>query len=96
MTATTALLVVAGAQLVVGWHLHAYYLHVRSKNELERLRGWKTEAMTVLDEWEAAWEAAGRPGELGSSKARATAAEIRRLQKDEKHYRRMYSESRHS
>lgn len=36
---------------------------------IETLRRWKAEAMTVLDEWEATWEAAGRPGHLGQSKA---------------------------
>lgn len=37
--------------------------------ELERLEGWQREAMTVLDEWEKVWETAGRPGQLGGSKA---------------------------
>jgi hypothetical protein len=37
--------------------------------EVERLREWKAEAMTVLGDWEAVWEAAGRPGQLGGSKA---------------------------
>ena len=57
------------------------------RSELERLRAWKAEAMVVLNEWEAAWEAAGRPGALGSSKAQATAEEIRRLVKDEEFWR---------
>ena len=39
--------------------------------ELERLRAWKREAMIVLAEWESVWEAAGRPGALGASKASA-------------------------
>lgn len=37
--------------------------------ELERLRAWKAEALIVLAEWEKVWEAAGRPGRLGESKA---------------------------
>lgn len=41
--------------------------------ELERLRAWKTEALQVLGEWEQVWEAAGRPGRLGESKAKAVA-----------------------
>ena len=34
-----------------------------------KLEDWKESAMTVLSEFEAAWEAAGKPGQLGSSKA---------------------------
>lgn len=41
--------------------------------ELERLRAWKAEAMEVLGQWEQVWEAAGRPGPLGGSKAEAVA-----------------------
>jgi hypothetical protein len=37
--------------------------------ENERLRRWKSEASTVIDQWEAVWETAGRPGELGRSKS---------------------------
>lgn len=37
--------------------------------ELDRLRAWKTEALEVLNAWERVWEAAGKPGRLGSSKA---------------------------
>jgi len=47
-------------------------------DELERLRSWKAEASAVLDEWEATWEAFGRPGKLGESKAKAVAALARR------------------
>src|SRR6186997_2671326 len=36
---------------------------------LARLEAWKAEAITVLDQWEAVWEAAGRPGPIGRSKA---------------------------
>ena len=39
--------------------------------ELDRLRQWKSEAIAVLDEWEAVWVAAGKPGRLGQSKAAA-------------------------
>jgi len=52
-----------------------------SSSEVDRLRAWKAEAMAVLDEWERTWEVAGRPGGLGALKARATADEIRRLQR---------------
>jgi hypothetical protein len=41
------------------------------RNTTARLRQWKREATTVLVAWEAVWEAAGRPGRLGQSKAAA-------------------------
>lgn len=41
--------------------------------ELQRLRQWKAEATEVLTAWEQVWEAAGRPGRLGESKAKAVA-----------------------
>lgn len=47
--------------------------------ELAQLRRWKAEAIDVIAQWETAWEAAGRPGRLGESKAAATAREIKRL-----------------
>ncbi len=40
-------------------------------DELAQLRTWKAEAMEVLGQWEQVWEAAGRPGPLGGSKAEA-------------------------
>lgn len=40
-------------------------------DELDRLRAWKAEAMTVLGEWEQVWVRAGKPGPLGASKAEA-------------------------
>jgi len=60
---------------------------MKRRSELERLRAWKAEAMFVLGQWEQAWEAAGRPGALGTSKAIATAEEIRRLRDDEEFWR---------
>lgn len=47
--------------------------------EAEQLRGWKAEARAVLGEWEQTWEAAGRPGALGASKAVSVREEIGRL-----------------
>ena len=44
--------------------------------EVERLTRWKAEAMAVIDQWEAAWEAAGSPGELGDTKSGAMRAAI--------------------
>jgi hypothetical protein len=32
---------------------------------------WKSETITVLSEWDAVWLAAGKPGRLGQSKAKA-------------------------
>ena len=45
------------------------------RDEMQRLQQWKREATLVLDEWEAVWDAAGRPGRPGESKAVA----VRRL-----------------
>lgn len=50
-----------------------------TRSEVQRLRQWKREALIVLRDWLAVWDAAGRPGELGESLAKATAAEVRRL-----------------
>ena len=36
--------------------------------EIDYLRGWQVEAIAVLNQWEAVWEAAGCPGPLGGSK----------------------------
>lgn len=41
----------------------------QAADELDRLNRWKAEALVVLSEWEDVWVAAGRPGELGRSKA---------------------------
>ena len=49
---------------------------------LNDLRRWKAEATTVLEEWEAVWEAAGRPGQLGGSKAEAVHDWVRRRDGD--------------
>jgi hypothetical protein len=50
--------------------------------ELERLRAWKAEAIEVLNGWEHAWEAAGQPGALGSSKALAVATALEQMKAD--------------
>lgn len=42
--------------------------------ENERLRRWKAEATAVITAWDEVWEAAGRPGRLGESKAAAVLA----------------------
>jgi hypothetical protein len=49
-------------------------------DELERLRRWQDEAIQVDDEWQQVWEAAGRPGLLGQSKALAVAEWIKERQ----------------
>jgi hypothetical protein len=52
--------------------------------EIDSLRRWKEEALIVLTEWDKVWEAAGRPGLLGASKASNTQALIECLrQRDE-------------
>ena len=45
--------------------------------EIERLRRWQEEAIQVDDEWQKVWEAAGRPGRPGQSKALAVAEWIK-------------------
>lgn len=48
-------------------------------DEIERLRRWKAEAITVIEGWEAVWEAAGKPGVLGQSKSLGLLGELGRL-----------------
>jgi hypothetical protein len=45
---------------------------VVERSEIESLRRWKGEALTVLSEWEQVWQALGCPGFLGESKAAAS------------------------
>lgn len=47
--------------------------------EVRELEAWKKSAMQVLDEWEKVWEAAGRPGKLGASKAASVLALLPKL-----------------
>jgi hypothetical protein len=49
-------------------------------DELDRLRRWKQEAITVLGGWEECWIAAGSPGPLGESRAVNTRDRIAALQ----------------
>lgn len=56
--------------------LEIYALLVKENNRLNR---WKSEAIVVLGDWEEVWEAAGRPGPLGRSKAKNVLDEIKRL-----------------
>lgn len=48
-------------------------------NEAESLRRWKAEATQVLDEWDRVWDALGKPGALGSSRALSSLAAVERL-----------------
>ncbi len=50
-------------------------------NELAQLRQWKREACDVMSKWEKVWEALGRPGKLGRSKAEGALVEVERLRK---------------
>ena len=54
-------------------------LAATAADEIEQLRRWKSEAIAVIDQWEAAWEAAGSPGQLGDTKSGAMRDEIGRL-----------------
>jgi hypothetical protein len=47
--------------------------------ERDRLAAWKAEALQVLTAWEQAWEASGRPGALGTSKAAAVREHMQAL-----------------
>lgn len=47
--------------------------------KVERLTAWKDEALTVLADWEKVYDALGRPGLLGESKARAALVEVEAL-----------------
>lgn len=44
------------------------------QQEIRELEAWKESAMQVIGEWEKVWEAAGRPGRLGASKAASVLA----------------------
>ena len=44
--------------------------------EIERLKRWKEESIVVFNEWEKVWTAAGSPGTLGASKAKAVWAKL--------------------
>jgi hypothetical protein len=50
---------------------HLLTEHRAATDELQRLRAWKAEAIEVIGSWEQVWEALGRPGRLGESKAAA-------------------------
>lgn len=65
---------------VVNDPLKAHALIVSQRAEIERLRQWKREATTVIEEWEAVWEAAGKPGLLGQPKPNGLLAELGRLE----------------
>ena len=47
-----------------------------SGDDLARLAAWKSEAIEVIAAWEQVWDALGRPGRLGQSKAAAALAVI--------------------
>jgi len=50
--------------------------------DLAALRGWKDEAMQVLNEWESVWFALGKPGKLGVGKAAASLEALAALRDD--------------
>lgn len=59
---------------------HLLAEHRAACDELHRLRAWKAEATEVIRAWEQVWEALGRPGRLGESKA---AAVLRSVESDD-------------
>lgn len=52
---------------------------IEAADALDSLEHWKDEAIEVLTGWERVWEACGRPGPLGASKADNVGAYIIRL-----------------
>lgn len=57
-------------------HTGCYFFNLAA-DEIERLHAWRVAAMIALSDWDDVWEAAGRPGRLGSSKA----ASVRRTRR---------------
>lgn len=53
------------------WYKLQAEVMLAAANEIEALRAWKAEATEVIGSWEQVWEALGRPGRLGESKAAA-------------------------
>lgn len=51
-------------------------------SEIDNLRRWKSEALQVFTEWEEVYDAIGRPGPLGASKAANIAALIDSLRRE--------------
>jgi hypothetical protein len=49
------------------------------RSDVANLLTWKMEASLVLEDWEKVWEAAGRPGPLGASKAANVLSAVRTL-----------------
>lgn len=47
--------------------------------ENDELRGWKESAINVLSEWDEVFDALGRPGKLGASKAESALTEVERM-----------------
>lgn len=63
---------------IMGAGLLAEALMPFIEGELARLEGWKFEAMVVLGKWDEVFEALGKPGAIGASKADASLAEVNR------------------
>ena len=61
-------------ELIIFFLLLITHLVILKKlqKEIKTLRRWKKEACIVFNDWDKAWEAAGKPGQLGSSKAKST------------------------
>lgn len=48
-------------------------------DEIDRLRRWRSESLTLLSQWHSVWEALGEPGRLGDNIAVASKTEVERL-----------------
>ena len=54
--------------------MDAVDLAYKLERERDKLQRWKDEAMLVLYNWDRVWVAAGKPGQLGDSKAASVRA----------------------
>lgn len=64
------------------WKAEEQLLRDELEAQAARITGlerWKAEALVVLGQWDEVWEALGRPGPLGSSKAVEALTEAHRL-----------------
>lgn len=54
-------------------------MHEEFERKIESLELWKSCASHNLGQWDEVWEAAGKPGQLGSLKPVETKAEVERM-----------------
>jgi predicted nuclease with TOPRIM domain len=74
--------------MTVAKTLHKENVHLI--DELEKLLKWKKEATAVMEEVQAEWEAAGKPGVMGQSHARNMATQIEMLRDESAYWQNSY------